>query len=365
MKPMKALLIGPVPPPIGGDTVSTANLLASRYWGERGITVSHIDSSPGAGVRLPDGRLSLCDALRGVGIVSRVLPRLWRCDIVLLWANSRFICTAGLAIILLARMSGRPVVVKVFGALLAERMLAFSGPRRRLTISLLSKADSILPQTRGLAEQLHRELGLPAEKVVTFPNYIPDGALAEGPAVREYGGRCIFIGQVKREKGVFDIIDAVAGTRHRCDLYGPVLERDARLLGERLSGYDNIQYRGLADPDEVPGILRGYDALLLPTYHVGEGYPAVILQAFAAGVPVIASDWLSIPDLVEDGVRGLLVPTHSPGRLREALDRLAADPALSGALAAAAYEYVKSFSERAVVDDILISRLSEVCGTRR
>jgi glycosyltransferase involved in cell wall biosynthesis len=363
MKRIRALLIGPVPPPIGGDTVLTANILSSRFWNEKNIDLSHIDTSPRAGVRLPDERLSFTDAVRGFRIVWRLLIRLGRTDIVLLWANSRFVYTVGLSIIILTRIAGKPIIIKVFGAFIAKRVSELPALWRRLAVGLLEKVDFILPETGMLAGEVQRELGLPAERVIPLPNFLPDRSFIDDLEIRDYAGRCVFIGQVKREKGIFDIIDAVKeSTQHRCDLFGPVLERDVAQLEERLEGVENVTYRGLLDPDEVQAVLRKYDVLLLPTFHVGEGYPAVILQAFAAGVPVIASDWMSIPELVVDGVRGLLVPTHSPRELREALDRFASDPELQRQVARNAFEFVRSFSERAVVRDVLIAKVMELCG---
>ena len=101
-------------------------------------------------------------------------------------------------------------------------------------------------------------------------------------------------------------------------------------------------------------VAAGYDAVLLPSYHEGEGHPAVVLEAYAAGVPVVATDWLSLPELVEDGVRGFLVPVRSPEKIREAVDRLATDESLYESMCGKALVYVESFSERAVVGGILV-----------
>ncbi len=104
----------------------------------------------------------------------------------------------------------------------------------------------------------------------------------------------------------------------------------------------------------MSGIVAGYDAVLLPTYHLGEGYPAVILEAYAAGVPVVATNWLSLPEMVEDGVRGFLVPVRSPEKIREAVGRLSADERLYESMRGKALEYVESFSERAIIGNILV-----------
>jgi glycosyltransferase involved in cell wall biosynthesis len=48
--------------------------------------------------------------------------------------------------------------------------------------------------------------------------------------------------------------------------------------------------------------------LILPTYHVGEGYPGIIIEAFSIGMPVISTYWNSIPELISHNKNGLLVP---------------------------------------------------------
>ena len=48
--------------------------------------------------------------------------------------------------------------------------------------------------------------------------------------------------------------------------------------------------------------------MILPTYHVGEGYPGIIIEAFSIGMPVISTYWNSIPELISHNKNGLLVP---------------------------------------------------------
>ncbi|HUV37498.1 MAG TPA: glycosyltransferase [Patescibacteria group bacterium] len=357
MRTWRALVIGPTPPPIGGDTISTQRLLASRYWKEFGIGPVHLNTSAGGPVRIGE-RLGLRDILRGARILVHVFSRLSRIDVVLLWANSRFLCTIGVPIIAMGRLARRPVVVKIFGAFLAERLRTLRGPWRRVVIGALGNAAFVFPQTESMTDELVQELGLPRERVICLPNFLPDAALEGTHRGRRFGGKCIFIGQIKREKGVFDIMEALAGRRDfTCDLYGPVLDRDRAEFLEGIDGTPNIHYRGVAPPGDVQRIVGEYDLLLLPTYHIGEGYPAVILEAFAAGVPVVATGWKSIPDLVADGERGIIVPVRSPGAIREALQRIGRDEALYESMSRNAFEYARRYSERIVVRGILLERV--------
>ena len=359
MKHERILLIGPFPPPIGGDTVLTQNLLKSEYWDRAGIEVDSVDTSPGDRVRLVDEKLSPGDVLRGIGIMCRALWKLPRVRAVLLWANCRFICTMGPPIILACLAARRPIVIKAFGAMLAERISVMPPIRRRLLISLLNKATYILPETRRQAGELIRVAGISPARVVLFPNFLPDASLWIDHRARKFAGACVFLGQIKTEKGVFDIVEALRGREgFSCDFYGPIVDRDRDAFMEALSGAGNCAYRGIVNPERVIETIGRYDLLMLPSYHPGEGYPAVVLQAFAAGVPVIASDWKDIPEIVEDGVTGILVPPRSPARIREALQRLADDGDLYESMSANALASSRDFSEKTVVNDILVAKVS-------
>jgi glycosyltransferase involved in cell wall biosynthesis len=359
MKAKRALLIGPFPPPIGGDTVLTLNVSRSGYWLEDGIALECIDTSAGDRVRVPDERLTPGDMLRGVRVFLEFVVKLPRCDAVLLWANNRFLVTAGLPVIAWSSLWRKPVFVKVFGAYLAGRIRRIPPPWRGLALHLLRRTACVFPETRFLARELVDEGWLPAERVLALPNFLTAESFGHARAPKPFSGRCVFFGQIKREKGVFDIIGALGGEANAiCDFYGPVLDRDREAFLEAISGYRNLSYGGSVEPGLVSSVAAGYDVLLLPTYHESEGYPAVILEAYAAGIPVIATDWLSLPEIVENGTLGILVPIKSPGKIREALDRLAADPRLYESMCGNARVFAETYSERAVLNGILIPRVA-------
>ena len=62
--------------------------------------------------------------------------------------------------------------------------------------------------------------------------------------------------------------------------------------------------------------------MLFPTYWHGEGFPGVIVDAYVAGLPVIASDWNFNEEFIEDGVTGVVVPTHDTEALLMAMKRM-------------------------------------------
>ncbi len=100
--------------------------------------------------------------------------------------------------------------------------------------------------------------------------------------------------------------------------------------------------------DDIPAILRALDVFVLPSLE--EALGTSILDAMAAGTPVVATRVGGIPEAVDEGVTGLMVPPADPPALAAAILRLLDDRALARRLAAAAAERVRRFSIDATVD---------------
>jgi len=99
-----------------------------------------------------------------------------------------------------------------------------------------------------------------------------------------------------------------------------------------LEGNPNLVLHGHFDPDRLNGILDELDFLVVPS--LIENYPTVVREAFARRVPVICSDAGGLPELVADGVNGIVVAAGDSVALSEALTRAQQDPSLIGQLQA-------------------------------
>jgi glycosyltransferase involved in cell wall biosynthesis len=361
VKRIRVLLVGPLPRLIGGDSVATLNLVRSRYWKDAGIEIVVVNTGVRDRIRTSDERLSRGELFRFTRIMMQSIRALPRVRIVMLWCNSRFLCTAGPVIILMSLVSRRPVIVKMFGTSLPRHIARLPGPWRALVLSMLARARSILPETHALADELIERWRVPAPRVLLFPNFVPDRDIERRSGAKRFTGNCIFMGQIREEKGVFDIIRALRDRKDfRCDFYGPVIERDRKMFEDQIAGSEGVRYRGVVEPSAVVDAMGSYDVLLLPTRSPGEGYPAVVLQAFAAGIPVIASAWKSIPDLVQDGVTGILIPPGSPKSIIDALEKLSLDGKLYSSIVENACAFAETFSEKAVVRDILVAKVLDI-----
>jgi glycosyltransferase involved in cell wall biosynthesis len=108
--------------------------------------------------------------------------------------------------------------------------------------------------------------------------------------------------------------------------------------------FPDVDFVGHLDPPDVASVLRAARASVVPSVWF-ENAPMSVLESLAAGIPVIASRIGGIPELVEDGREGLLVPAGDVDALALALGRLDADADLAGRLGAAGRERaVREFS---------------------
>lgn len=137
---------------------------------------------------------------------------------------------------------------------------------------------------------------------------------------------CTF-SRVMKEKGIEDAVTAVENINREAgrtlcalDIYGKVDDGYTQRFGELMSGVtDAVQYRGIVPFDKSVEAIRDYYALLFPTYWDGEGFAGTLVDAFSAGLPVIATDWNCNGEIVENGVTGLLYPSEEYATLEEAI----------------------------------------------
>jgi glycosyltransferase involved in cell wall biosynthesis len=149
------------------------------------------------------------------------------------------------------------------------------------------------------------------------------------------------------------------GLEVRCLLAGDGPDRaalEARVTELGLAGV--VSFLGQQSRDDIVRLMHRADVLAVPSVPTSsgrrEGLPVVTMEAMAAGLPVVASALSGIPEIVEDGVTGLLVPPRDGHALATALERIAADAGLRGRLAAAGHRRVEERYDLDVVSGRLI-----------
>jgi glycosyltransferase involved in cell wall biosynthesis len=135
--------------------------------------------------------------------------------------------------------------------------------------------------------------------------------------------KILFVGNLKRDKGVMELLAAFErlSRRESCELLiaGSGTMRADMERFTKLHNMDaQVNFLGTLSHDQLPGLMRDATLLVLPSYR--EGVPNVILEAMASGVPVVATNVGGIPEIVDQGLNGFLVPPRNIEALKAAID---------------------------------------------
>jgi len=163
---------------------------------------------------------------------------------------------------------------------------------------------------------------------------------------------CVASFQVRKGHGI--LIDACAqlrerGVDFRCRLVGyGECEKEIRQRIKALNLTEHVILEGAQPKPEVVRLLSEADVLVLTSFETREGrkegIPVALMEGMASGLPVVSSRLSGIPELIEDGVAGLLFPPEDSAAAADALEQLAGDPELRGQMGRAARMTVeKSF----------------------
>jgi glycosyltransferase involved in cell wall biosynthesis len=243
-------------------------------------------------------------------------------------------CKFGLIAASLARV---PVVVATAQLFMESRGRAVRAQHRVVTAGV----DRYIAVSAEVASQLRRRFGVDERKLrvvhnsTTVDRYMSDASAGSRHALT--GGAdqrvVLTVARLDRQKGHRCLIEAAAAVPNALFIFAgdgaerAALEREARGRGvaERV--------RFLGHRDDVPNLLASCDLFVLPSLY--EGLPLAVLEAMAAGKPVVATAIGGTDEAVVDGVTGLLVPPSNPAALAGAIRRVLGDDALGRRLGAA------------------------------
>jgi len=224
--------------------------------------------------------------------------------------------------------------------------------RKRLHYSVIGGwLQDLLPQYPDVMSALHKFKGIYVEtqtmkdalgklgvtNVSVVPNCKPLNILSERDLTNSFTEpyKLVTFSRVTEKKGVGTAADIVMAINEKygrevyhLDIYGPVDPgEDTEWFSKQKQGFTSaIQYKGNAPFDKSVEILSGYFALLFPTQYFTEGIPGTIIDAYAAGVPVLSARWKSFADVVFDGYTGFGYPFENHNELLGLLDTIVSNP---------------------------------------
>lgn len=226
----------------------------------------------------------------------------------------------------LATLLRLPYVVKAHGT--DVNVTARSPSIQPFLRSTLRGAHSAIAVSRPMLDALIT-LGAYPDRVMLVPNGVDRGLFLPRDRTQartllglpEHGKVLLFVGRLEREKGLDELTSAFRElVRKSAETISLVIVGDGSMatrLSLQCNDVPNVVLAGARPPEDVAQYLAAADVLVLPSW--AEGTPNVILEALAAGRPIVATHVGGIPDVVRHGHTGLLVPPRDVGALVSAL----------------------------------------------
>ena len=275
-----------------------------------------------------------------------------------------------LAYLAVSKMLGARVVYQVHGGALPQRFFAGSKLLTEFLRFTLKAPDLVLVLAQVELEAYRNFV--PEQHVVALPNGIDCRPYGAVPAVQTEKGhtlRLVYIGRIAREKGLYETLQGMR-LAHELGVDAHLVIAGSGAEESRLRRY--AQALGIAartcfvgpvfGADKVK-LLAGADVTILPSY--SEGLPYALLEAMAAGIPVIATPVGAIPDVVTDGIHGFLVPPRDGKSIAESLAILAGDRERLGWMSRACRRRIRAaFSIERLAQELSL-HYAQLCGNVR
>jgi len=234
----------------------------------------------------------------------------------------------------LAKQLGHATVIHLHGAMFHDYTRRVGAFQRAQIQRMFRDTRRVIVLGSFWRDFVAETFNLPAERILVLPN----ASAARPPRAPEaVPPEILFLGRLGERKGVPVLVAAlgrlaVNGLDWRAVIAGDGDQAPYRAEVERLGLSARVTFPGWLGEAESHAHLARAALLVLPSE--AEGLPMAVIEAFAWGVPVISTPVGSTPDILHDGVEGLMIPVGDVAALAQALERLVGDAALRQKLGA-------------------------------
>jgi glycosyltransferase involved in cell wall biosynthesis len=211
------------------------------------------------------------------------------------------------------KLFNKKVIYHFFGGNFHEQYQELPKIARQVIKNTILKSDYIFLETIEMIDFFKKEN---IKNIHWLPN--SRKPISKNLTSKNFSKRFVFISRVIPEKGINELIKAAINlpNEYCIDIYGPIDDRHYK--GDFFND-KKVNYKGLLIPEEVLNVLSSYDVLLLPSYFKGEGYPGIIIESLALGIPVITTNWKALPEIITNNINGILIDIKNEKQLEEAI----------------------------------------------
>ncbi|MBQ3497933.1 MAG: glycosyltransferase [Clostridia bacterium] len=263
-----------------------------------------------------------------VRMINRCRKLLGECENVIMMPAQRGVRVFPAVFNVLNKSFGRKLHYIVIGGWLADELKASAFLMRPI-----KKLDRVYVEAEKMRDDLH---ALGVTNAVYMPNFRVKNILQPSELVYSSSEpyRVCTFSRVLKEKGIEDAIEAVryvnshfGRTVCTLDIFGMIEPEYGERFEELQQGFEPfISYKGIVANDRSTDELKSCFAVLFPTYYEGEGMAGTIIDAFAAGVPVIATDWHYNSAIIRHLTDGIIYDRTKQGLLGKILLEMSQSP---------------------------------------
>lgn len=330
---MDVIFVGQTPPPYGGQAIMLALTLQGEY---KDVSLHHVRMSFSATME-EVGRFRPGKLLHLARIILRILSARFRYR-----AQALYYPPAGphpvpvyrdLVILLTTRWMFKAVIFHFHPAGLSEIYPRLSRPVRFLFRKAYERPTLGIRVAHGTPDD---PAFLRAERAMVVHNGVPDVIPAQD-SPRKSKPTILFVGLLTETKGLMILLEACErlakeGKDFDLEIVGEFVdqsfEQKARGFAADSALRDDVRWSGMLVHERKELAYSRADIFCFPTFVDSETLPLVVLEAMRASLPVVATRWRGIPEMVEEGHNGYLVPPRDSSALAERLRRLLDDEPL-------------------------------------
>jgi len=358
----KILLVGPYPPPYSGPSISFRlfyDFLIERMDSKIILHMVNTQSGDKSIVSL----FNLSIIIKILMIFVRIMANALVVDKIIIFGSQRFITIVGSIVVLLFRPLGKNVSIRIFGGAYDLYYFSKSNSVRTIIRNVLRLCSRIVVQTELTASSLYNIFG---KRLRIIPNYrIPIANINYKSKMSTKSVSFIYTGIIRPSKGCKELLKAFLELKKRLlrhnleihvtlDLFGPIYKRLWNCEGLSVNQDDpNITFHGEVDHETIIMAYNKSDIFVLPSYWPTEGHPGSIIEAMMCGLPVIATRWRAIPEIVKHEVNGLLCIPKDVASLTDCMEKLVLDSKFRLKLGREALKSSKMFDVNLVCNQLM------------
>lgn len=300
----RILIIGPLPNPIDGCSIS--NLTLCKNLEKRNIPYLTINTNTRVVSSKQGNTFSIKKALSFLGVYLKMYF-IFKASVVYTTPGQTFFGVLKYSpFFLVCKLLRKPYIIHVHGNYLGTQYQSLKGFKKKIFHFFISSASSGIVLSESLKENFNGLL--PNSAVFVVENFAGNELYTHfNPLIRERNKPVIlFLSNLIAEKGIIDVLDAFIllknnGIDFKAYLAGKIEKEFEITINEKLAFLgDVVEYKGIIQGEKKLQLLNKSNIFLLPTYYQMEGQPISILEAMAMGNIIMTTKHAGIPDIVSE-----------------------------------------------------------------